>query len=179
MSYKHLILGGARSGKSRYAEQCAIQAVNQSQTDRSLSYIATAKAGDAEMANRIADHQARRDARWQLIEAHTDLADALSSTGSNSVVLIDCLTLWLSNCLHQECWQTERAKFLKSVSECEQSVIMVSNEVGSGIVPLGELSREFVDQSGWLHQELAQRCSQVDLVVAGLPLSLKPNTAGQ
>lgn len=171
-SSKHLILGGARSGKSRYAEQLCLS-LQQQNPSSELVYIATATAGDGEMANRIEQHQRRRGPEWRLNECTVNLAASLKDTHSDSIVLIDCLTLWLSNCLHQHCWDTERARFLDSLARFEGTVIMVSNEVGSGIVPLGRLSREFVDQSGWLHQELAKKCNNVSLVVAGLPLSLK------
>jgi len=170
VTYKHLILGGARSGKSRYAEKCA--QTRHHKTEQTLVYIATATAEDNEMAQRIEQHQVRRKADWLLIEEPIYLADALDQAPKVSVILIDCLTLWLSNCLHQTVWEEQRGTFLKAVSNSEQELIIVSNEVGSGIVPMGELSREFVDQSGWLHQELTEHCTKVDLVVAGLPLEL-------
>lgn len=170
MTYKHLVLGGARSGKSRYAEKCAQS--RHLKTEQPLVYLATATADDSEMAQRIKQHQDRRNADWLLLEEPIYLSDALNQAPSNSVILIDCLTLWLSNCLHQKLWNEQRRAFLNAVSSTKQELIIVSNEVGSGIVPMGQLSREFVDQSGWLHQELAEHCSKVDLVVAGLPLTL-------
>lgn len=169
MTHTQLILGGARSGKSRYAEQCA-QALRPS---RKRLYVATATAGDDEMSDRIQQHQERRDEQWQLIEEPIHLANVLDHAQGDSVILIDCLTLWLSNCLHEKCWVEQRDAFLRLLSETQANVIMVSNEVGSGIVPMGELSRQFVDQSGWLHQEIASVCTHVNLVVAGLPLALK------
>ena len=170
MTYKHLVLGGARSGKSRYAEECAQS--RHLKTEQPLVYLATATADDSEMAQRIKQHQDRRNADWLLLEEPIYLSDALTQAPSKSVILIDCLTLWLSNCLHQKLWNEQRRAFLNAVSSTKQELIIVSNEVGSGIVPMGQLSREFVDQSGWLHQELAEHCSKVDLVVAGLPLTL-------
>lgn len=170
VTYKHLVLGGARSGKSRYAEKCAQS--RQLKTDQSLAYVATATADDSEMTQRIKQHQARRNANWLLIEEPIYLSGALAQAPRKAVILIDCLTLWLSNCLHQNLWYEQRSAFLNTVANTEQELIIVSNEVGSGIVPMGELSREFVDQSGWLHQELAEHCTKVDLVVAGLPLAL-------
>jgi len=175
-----LILGGARSGKSRLAEQRALEW--QAQTRGELIYLATASAGDDEMSHRIHQHQARRNERWQLIEEPLDLAGAIAGQQAlkqPACLLIDCLTLWISNCLHSGCWETERERLLAQVQTLTAGssalqLIMVSNEVGSGIVPLGELSRDFVDASGWLHQALAQACEQVTLVVAGLPLELKP-----
>lgn len=170
---RHLILGGARSGKSGYAEQVAHSLFNESALPSQLIYLATATAGDHEMSQRIAHHQQRRNSDWRLVEETQDIASVINSVKPNATVLIDCLTLWLSNCLHHESWETERAKFLESLTRTQANVVMVSNEVGSGIIPMGELSRQFVDQSGWLHQQIAQIVEQVSLVVAGLPTSLK------
>lgn len=174
MTIKHLILGGARSGKSRYAEQCAHSLFSGSEPK--LIYIATATAGDGEMIERIKQHKLRRAQDWCLIEEPIALASTVRDAPPGSIILIDCLTLWLSNCLHQQCWSEQREAFLSELQATKHTVIMVSNEVGSGIVPMGALSREFADQSGWLHQEIAEHCSQVDLIIAGLPLALK-NTA--
>ena len=165
-----LILGGARSGKSRLAEQRALA------SGKSLVYLATAQAHDEEMAARIDLHQQRRDGQWQLVEEPLALADALRAASQpDNCILVDCLTLWLSNALHKgdECWQSERKALLETLPDLPGDVILVSNEVGQGIVPLGELSRNFVDQSGWLHQDLAQLCDTVIFVIAGLPQFLK------
>jgi len=163
-----LILGGARSGKSRLAEIRALE------SGRPPHYIATATAGDAEMAERIHHHQARRGAEWHAVESPLRLADTLLDLHSDDrCLLVDCLTLWLSNCLHHGCWPEEREALLKAAGQLRGRVILVSNEVGSGIVPLGELSRRFADESGRLHQQLAQLARRVTLVVAGLPLELK------
>ena len=163
-----LVLGGARSGKSRLAEQRALGGGHQ------LFYIATATADDGEMATRIRHHQSRRGNQWQLIESPLRLAATLRELqGHDRCLLVDCLTLWLSNCLHHQCWPAERDALLKAVGQLQGRVILVSNEVGSGIVPVGELSRQYVDESGWLHQQLAQVARRVTLVVAGLPLELK------
>lgn len=165
---KQLILGGARSGKSRYAEQLAMRA------DKTRVYIATAEALDAEMAARISQHRDDREASWIVIEEPVELAQALADhDAAEHCVLIDCLTLWVSNCLHRECWQQESRRLLELLPKLQAELIMVSNEVGSGIVPMGELSREFVDSSGRLHQQLAALCDRVCLIVAGLPLELK------
>ncbi|OZA22406.1 MAG: bifunctional adenosylcobinamide kinase/adenosylcobinamide-phosphate guanylyltransferase [Hydrogenophilales bacterium 17-61-9] len=165
-----LILGGARSGKSRLALQRA-QA-----TGRPVSFIATAQAHDAEMADRIARHQAERPAHWATIEAPFDLAGAIRAAASGMVV-VDCLTLWLTNCLchpEPERWSTARAALLAVLSERRtDDLILVSNETGLGIIPLGELTRRFVDEAGWLNQDLAQLADEVILVAAGLPLVLK------
>ena len=163
-----LILGGARSGKSRLAETRALE------SGRELHYIATATAGDGEMAERIRHHQVRRGRQWHAVEEPLHLAATLERLArADRCLLVDCLTLWLSNCLHHDCWQLEREALLKTVTGLPGRIILVSNEVGSGIVPLGELSRRFADESGWLHQQLAQVARRVTLVVAGLPLELK------
>lgn len=174
---RQLILGGARSGKSQLAEQRA--QLWAEGCDGELFYLATGVAGDEEMAQRIAHHQSRRDARWQLIEEPAELARViLRLQNRRACLLVDCLTLWLSHCLHTECWDEQRTRLLDAVAQLKKSdsplsLIMVSNEVGSGVVPLGALSRKFVDASGWLHQALARECEIVTLVVAGLPLELK------
>lgn len=176
MANFHLILGGARSGKSTHAEALALAARARSEKPKKLTYIATATAGDDEMSERIKRHKLRRSEQWLTIEEPLDLASAISKLDDSSIVLIDCLTLWLSNCLHANCWDKQKTMLLNALAQSKADIIMVSNEVGSGIVPMGELSRQFVDESGWLHQELAQLCENVSLIIAGLPLSLKPNT---
>jgi len=163
-----LILGGARSGKSRLAEQRALA------SGKLPYYIATATAGDGEMAERIHHHRARRGPEWHTVEAPLHLAATLRDLARDDrCLLVDCLTLWLSNCLHHDCWPRERDDLLKTIATLPGRILLVSNEVGSGIVPLGELSRRFADESGWLHQQLAQVADGVTLVVAGLPLELK------
>lgn len=165
---KHLIIGGARSGKSGYGEQLALA------TGKSCCYIATGWAGDGEMAARIELHKQRRDSRWQLVEEPIHLAQTLQAVdGPGNVILVDCLTLWLSNALHQQVWPAQKQALLETLPALCGDIYLISNEVGSGIVPLGELSRTFADESGWLNQALAQLCQQVTLVVAGLPLPLK------
>ncbi len=125
------------------------------------------------MAERIAHHRAHRDARWRTVEAPLGLADVIAAYDApGTVVLVDCLTLWLSNALAVDTWAAERDALLAVLPGCMARVLLVSNEVGSGIVPLGELSRVFVDEAGRLHQALAALCPRVSLVVAGLPLSL-------
>ena len=171
MSFIHLVLGGARSGKSSYAETLAKQSY--STTQSSLIYLATATAGDKEMSERISHHQARRNSEWQLYEEEIEIATIVKTAPKNSTVLIDCLTLWLSNCLHNNVWPQKRSEFIDALSTTSANIVMVSNEVGSGIVPMGELSRKFVDESGWLHQQIAATASHVTLVVAGLEMPLK------
>lgn len=172
----HLILGGARSGKSQYGEQCA-QAYEQS-SKKPVVYLATAQAHDLEMEERIKHHQHQRPSHWLTIEEPFKLAQAITQAQQEfpgSLVLVDCLTLWVSNCLLQAeaTWQAEKQALLASLSTLQSPLIMVSNEVGWGIVPMGELSRKFVDESGRLHQQLASLASKVSLVVAGIPMTVK------
>lgn len=175
MSIKHLVLGGARSGKSTFAEGLALELHKQENDTNTLIYIATATAGDSEMSNRIQQHQSRRNDQWQTIEEPLELAQTLLSCPADSTILVDCLTLWLSNCLYHDNWNSHKTQLLDAIPNISAKVIFVSNEVGSGIVPMGELSRQFVDESGWMHQRLAELCSDVSLIVAGLPLALKRN----
>lgn len=168
-----LILGGARSGKSALAEQKA-QA-----SGLSVCYIATAAlediAEDTEMLARIAHHQARRPEEWLLIEEPLHLATMLKTLAApDRLILVDCLTLWLSNLLHHDELLRETQSLLTTLPTLPGHVILVSNEVGMGIVPLGELSRRYVDEAGRLHQRLAAIADQVTFVAAGIPLQLKP-----
>jgi adenosylcobinamide kinase/adenosylcobinamide-phosphate guanylyltransferase len=172
----HLILGGARSGKSSYAEQCAGKSAE-------VVYIATATADDTAMSRRIAHHQQSRPSHWLTIEEPFYLGECLRNqrgaeqNNTPPTLLIDCMTLWLSNWLCSkklQGWPVERDAFLEAIQHYPGEIIIVSNEVGSGIVPLGELTREFVDQAGWLNQALAKEANEVTLVVAGCPLPLKP-----
>ncbi|MGP1664537.1 MAG: bifunctional adenosylcobinamide kinase/adenosylcobinamide-phosphate guanylyltransferase [Rhodanobacter sp.] len=166
-----LILGGARSGKSALAERLALG------TEREVVYVATAQAHDPEMAARIAHHRARRPAEWLCVEEPLQLADVLRRHArADRCVLVDCLTLWLSNLLAHadpDCFERERAALLKLLPQLPGGLLLVSNEVGLGVVPMGELSRRFVDEAGRLHQALAEACERVIFVVAGLPLPLK------
>jgi len=166
-----LILGGARSGKSALAEQRALA------SGEDVVYIATAQALDAEMALRIDHHRARRPAHWRCVEEPLALAGALrAEAGERRCLLVDCLTLWLGNLLgHEDAarFEREREALLEILPALPGRVLMVGNEVGQGVVPMGELSRRFVDEAGRLHQALAKRCDRVCLVVAGLPLWLK------
>ena len=169
---KTLILGGVRSGKSRLAERLATC------TGRPVTYIATATArDDAEMAARIAAHQARRPAHWTLVEEPIALAAALAAhTRSGGCVLVECLTLWLTNLLVADdpaALEREQAALLSVLDTAPGELILVGNETGMGIVPLGELTRRYCDAAGRLHQEIAARSGRVLLTVAGLPLALK------
>ena len=166
-----LILGGARSGKSRYAEQLATA------TQKPVLYIATAIASDAEMAERIAHHQQQRPAEWQLRECSLDLIDALiEESQKDQTILVDCLTLWLNNQLFHFPKQDFANLFdslVKGIESSTAEIIFVANEVGLGIIPLGEISRTFVDEAGRLNQRLAQVANRVFFIAAGLPLQLK------
>ncbi|RLU03710.1 MAG: bifunctional adenosylcobinamide kinase/adenosylcobinamide-phosphate guanylyltransferase [Ketobacter sp.] len=167
-----LILGGARSGKSRLAEKRALASGKQ------VIYVATAQNLDGEMGARIDHHQSRRPASWTTVEEPVDLGQTLAKVDSpDTVILIDCLTLWVSNLLcldNGSHFEKHKQALLAALPQLQSDLIVVSNETGMGIVPMGELSRRFVDESGWLHQELAALSDRVTLVVAGLPHQLKP-----
>jgi len=167
---KTLVLGGARSGKSHYAEQTV------DQLQRQVIYIATAEAGDQEMQQRINLHQAQRPANWQLVEEPINLSEAiLKSDNNTNVILVDCLTLWLSNVLAENDSNTQAKvdELVDVVSQVSTELVMVSNEVGQGVVPMGKLTRKYVDESGRMHQKLAQVCEHVVFITAGLPQILK------
>lgn len=166
-----LILGGARSGKSRLAEQLAAA------SGPDVLYVATSQALDGELTERVALHRQRRPAHWRLVEEPLQLARVLRDNArTGRCLLVDCLTLWLTNLLMLEDAERlvlEREALLACLADLPGEIIFVSNETGMGIVPLGELTRRYVDEAGWLHQALAERCQRVVLVVAGLPLTLK------
>ncbi len=163
-----LILGGARSGKSRYGESLVAG------EPPPWIYVATAEAGDAEMARRIAAHRARRDGPWRTVEAPYDLAGALSALPAGSAVLVDCLTLWLSNLMLAGAdMDREIDRLEAALTKHEGAIVLVSNEVGSGIVPDNALARQFRDLQGQLNQRIAAKSGRVVLMVAGLPLTVK------
>lgn len=177
-----LVLGGARSGKSAYAERIATE------SGRGVVYIATASAGDGEMAQRIAHHRERRPAHWRTVEEPLLLADAITRHGTkDNVILVDCLTLWLSNLIFSDArpypdtgvadmpplFHAQRQALLAALRAAPGHVILVSNEVGMGIVPLGAVSRLFADEAGRLNQSVAAECERAVLIAAGLPLVLK------
>ena len=185
----HLVIGGARSGKSAYAEALAVNWCA-AQPGRQVIYVATAVAGDGEMRRRIAHHQARRPAEWELIESPLALAETLRlAARPDTLLLVDCLTLWLSNLLFAgkaavqaeagepvicEVLSGQQADFLAALASSAGPVVLVSNEVGWGIVPMGAVSRLFVDEQGRLNQRVAVLADSVILIAAGLPLVLKP-----
>lgn len=165
-----LILGGARSGKSGLAQKRA------EASGLAVTYVATATAGDAEMGERIARHRAERPDHWGLVEEPTALARVLRERAApGTCLLVDCLTLWLSNLLAagEEALEREWVDFQKALESAPGSVLLVSNEVGQGVVPADPASRRFVDEAGRLHQDTAARCERVTLVTAGLPQTLK------
>ena len=165
-----LVLGGARSGKSLFAEQLV--------TDSGLEavYVATAEAGDNEMSERIRLHRDRRGTRWTTMEEKFDLAGLLENeAGPERAILVDCLTLWLSNCTFGERdIAAETARLCNAVEGLSGPVVFVSNEIGLGLVPDNRLSRDFRDNQGRLNQAVAAACHRVIFVAAGQPLILKP-----
>jgi adenosylcobinamide kinase/adenosylcobinamide-phosphate guanylyltransferase len=173
----HLILGGARSGKSTYAEKLA------SSLELPVTYIATAQVYDDEFKQRVQHHQARRPPFWATIERPFYLAQTLrEQDAAESVMIVDCLTLWLALCICNDCekpaeitWEVERENFLNTLPTLKSHVFLVSNEVGMGIVPLGEINRQFQDEQGRLNQAVAKLSEQVTFIAAGLPLMLKNN----
>jgi adenosylcobinamide kinase / adenosylcobinamide-phosphate guanylyltransferase len=172
---QHLILGGARSGKSRFAQTHAEAA------GLPVTVIATGQARDAEMAARIARHQAERPAGWKTVEEPLHLAAVLQQTAEiGRCVLVDCLTLWLMNLLEagDAVFAAERAALLAVLPTLPGDILFVSNEIGLGVIPLGELSRRFVDEAGWLNQDIAQLADNVTFIAAGLPLALKTPLKG-
>lgn len=167
-----LVLGGARSGKSLFAEQRA------DASGKEKIYIATADAWDDEMRERIAKHKARRDNEWTTVDAPLRLAETLSSnTRDTAVVLVDCLTLWLNNLIMAERdLNAETSELAATLSTCQGSIILVSNEVGLGIVPENALARRFRDAQGRLNQAIAAIAHDVYFLAAGLPMTLKSST---
>ena len=162
-----LVLGGARSGKSRYAESLVTALLPP------WIYVATGQGLDAEMAARIEAHRARRGAGWSTVEAPRALAAALAAAGS-APILVDCLTLWLSNLMMAEApIEAEFDRLGQALDKVTAPVVLVANEVGSGIVPDNALARRFRDLQGWLNQRIAAQADNVVLVVAGLPLFVK------
>lgn len=174
LDMKELILGGARSGKSAFAQQRALV------SGLHVTYLATAQAGDAEMVERIARHRAERPATWGLVEEPLALADALRACAApDRCLLVDCLTLWLSNLLAvgDERLAAEIRALLDALPALPGHVLLVSNEVGQGIVPANPLARRFRDEAGRLHQAVASHCDRATFVIAGLPLTLKDSPA--
>lgn len=177
----HFVLGGARSGKSRFAENLAKQFESQGKT---VFYVATATTQytdengqtsvNQEMLQRIEIHQSDRPSHWKTIESPIHLSQTLQSLDSqNHCILIDCLTLWSLNLLEAGLMQSEKQNLMACLATLSAEVIMVSNEVGMGIVPLGEFTRQYVDELGWLHQEVAAAAHSMTFMVAGQPITVK------
>jgi adenosylcobinamide kinase/adenosylcobinamide-phosphate guanylyltransferase len=164
-----LVLGGARSGKSRYAQARA------EATGLSPVFVATAQAHDKEMADRIARHRDDRDVRWRTIEEPFALPDLIArEAGGDRILLIDCLTLWASNLmLAERDGEAEGALLVRAICAAHGPLILVSNEVGLGIVPDNALARRFRDVAGRINQQVAAACAEVQFLAAGLPLRLK------
>jgi adenosylcobinamide kinase / adenosylcobinamide-phosphate guanylyltransferase len=190
LANRSLILGGARSGKSSYAESLAQTLANP--TLKQVIYIATAKApradADSEMQARIAHHQARRNPAWQTLEVPLLLGEAIETHSKpECVIVVDCLTVWLSNLLFNASttypevgiidlpadFLAQRQALLDGLSKAKGDIVLVSNEVGMGIVPMGAINRLFVDEAGRLNQAVAAVCDRVVFVAAGCPLVLK------
>jgi adenosylcobinamide kinase/adenosylcobinamide-phosphate guanylyltransferase len=168
-----LVLGGARSGKSRYGLSLA------QRFPAPRLFVATAEPRDAEMEARVEAHQRERGSDWGTIEEPLDLAGAIAGAqGTCGVILVDCLTMWVSNLLLQPrpsdgAIQSAGEALLGVLQGSPTPIILISNEVGAGIVPDNPLAREFRDWAGWLHQRLAAAADLVALVVAGIPLLIK------
>ena len=175
MSDISLVLGGARSGKSSYAEKLATE------TGLPVTYIATAQVYDDEFKARVQHHKDRRPTGWALVEEPHYLAETLARLAApNQCVIVDCLTLWLAQWLCADCnppknssWQNARDAFLKLLPKLQGTIILVSNEVGMGIVPLGAINRQFQDEQGRLNQAVAGLADKVMFIAAGLPINLK------
>lgn len=181
---RELILGGQRSGKSRRAEELTALWLAQSVTHQAL-FVATAQAWDVEMVERIARHQADRAARlprMQTVEERFDVARMLREhSNPDCFIVVDCLTLWLTNWLMPAppatadllAWEKAEQDLVDALAQAKGPVVLVSNEIGLGVIPLGREVREFVDSLGRLNQLVARACTRVSLMAAGLPLYLK------
>ena len=188
----HFILGGARSGKSGFAERWTLNRAQD--TAQSPIYIATATNFDGEMDCRISKHRADRDDCWGLIECPSALANTINSVSMEScagngstgnIYLLNCLTMWLNNILFEQAQINrsyhEKSDFLsqqidllvEALENCQRDIVLVSNELGLGIVPMGEDTRLYVDFCGWLNQAVAKIADEVTLVTAGIPMTIK------
>jgi adenosylcobinamide kinase/adenosylcobinamide-phosphate guanylyltransferase len=167
-----LVLGGVRSGKSRHGERLVVE------SGLDPVYLATAEALDDEMAARIAEHRACRGAGWRTVEEPLELAGALlNECAPTRAVLVDCLTLWLSNLMVADRpVRFEMTRLVELLPTLPGTLVLVSNEVGLGVVPTDAMARAFIDHAGWLHQSIAERAEVVVFMAAGLPLHLKSPT---
>ncbi|MCB5161465.1 bifunctional adenosylcobinamide kinase/adenosylcobinamide-phosphate guanylyltransferase [Marinomonas algarum] len=168
---KHLVLGGVRSGKSAFAEAQVVAG------EKPVTYVATSQVWDEDMAERVRLHQQQRPPEWQLIEEPLALAKVLDALNSpRQAVIVECLTLWLSNllCLEDEArLEQEKQALLRAVAMFKGDLVLVSSEVGLGIMPINALARRFADEAGAMNQALAKLTDRVTLVAAGLPMPLK------
>lgn len=185
MPSSHLVSGGARSGKSAYAEKLAVE------SGLPTTYLATAPAGDEEMRLRIERHRARRPQSWSTVEcADAALGRAIhEASRPGTCTLVDCLTLWLANILapcedgaepsggQLRLLEVERENLLHAVKAAPGTLLVVTNEIGAGVTPLGRLSRIFVDEHGATNQRVAEACDRVTLMVCGIPLAIKPGAS--
>lgn len=168
---KIIVLGGARSGKSRYVEKLAVN------SGLNKVFIATAEARDAEMSDRIATHQRERGSDWITIEAPLALAEAIAGRRADEIVVVDCLTLWLTNTLlARRDMDAAISTLIAAVAGAVCPIALVSNEVGTGIVPQTPLGRQFRDWQGLLNQRMARECDTVIFMAAGYPMMLKPSS---
>ncbi len=170
MPSRLLVLGGTRSGKSRYALERALSLGREA-----VTFVATARPGDPELDARIAEHRRHRPVSWRTVEADADLATAIRAAEASHVLLVDSLTLWASTVVESE--STLRPRWREIAAALERRarpVVLVSEEVGMGVVPISELGRRFADELGWLNQQVAACCDEVRLMVAGVPLGVKP-----
>lgn len=170
-----LVLGGARSGKTSHA----LEIVDQLATtqERQKIYVATAQIFDPEMQDRVRRHQEERDETWMTLEAPLELSTIIRMHAQpDRILLVDCLTLWLSNhLLAEHDLEAKRADLIEAISEAKGDLVFVSNEVGLSIVPDNKLGRQFRDESGWMNQQVAKASDKVTFVAAGLPLIMKNN----
>ncbi len=168
MNQNILITGGNRSGKSLFAENLSFSFGNKP------SYLATAKNIDEEMNSRIKIHKERRKNSWYEFESQIDLIETLKKIDKNSPVLVDCITFWLNNIFYEKKnWRTEVEKLAKFLVTFKQPIILVTNEIGSGIISMNKLSREFADATGITNQILASVCDEVYVVICGIPKKIK------
>ncbi len=169
-----LILGGTRSGKSSFAQRLAEENAG------GLIYLATAEAFDAEMTDRINRHREDRGPNWQTVEENIDITNIiLEKSSPGTTILVDCLTIWLSNLMLAEVdIENELNKLIGILDDIQGPVIFVSNEVGSGVVPQSPLGRQFRDEAGWMNQRIAASATEVALITAGLPIWLKGRETG-
>ena len=164
-----LVTGGARSGKSVFAEK------RTKQLGSSLIYIATSEVIDSEMRKRVEEHQARRGSEWQTLHAPINLTEALIKTDGKGPCLVDCVTFWLNNLIfHDEDIDAATKELITVLNERSDPVVLVTNEVGSGIIPENALARRFCDEAGRLNQTISQIADEVYMSISGIPLQIKP-----